>query len=265
MNRPTLVMVPCFAGAPWKLEQLAALQDWPMRSLRLRDDLDDIDRLADEVLNEVDDLDGFVLVGDSFGAVIALAVAIRRPAGLKALVISGGFARNPITSPALRALAALAPFFPGPFYRALTLRVHAFNLRSRFDREGEVPWSAARTREFFVRETPHAAYVNRVRAVRKVDCSMTLGRIDVPTLILTPQEDRLIGRPAARLLLQGIPGSEEQVLPRTGHMFRFSHPGAYSGAVAEYLHRVLELPSAAPAFTAGQAAGSSLKPYAHSA
>ncbi len=118
LDRPTLVMIPCFAGAPWRLYQLAALQDWPMRTLRLPDELDDLERLADFVLTELRDMDAFVLVGDSFGAVISLAAAVRRPAGLQALV------------------------------------------------------------------------------------------------------------------LHGISGSQELVLPRTGHMFRFSHPAAYSKAVA---------------------------------
>ena len=48
---------------------------------------------------------------------ISVAVAVRCPAGLKALVISGGFAKNPITSPLLKVLAGLAAYFPGPLYR----------------------------------------------------------------------------------------------------------------------------------------------------
>ena len=35
---------------------------------------------------------------------------------------SGGFAKNPITAPTPKALAALAPYFPGAFCRQLTLR-----------------------------------------------------------------------------------------------------------------------------------------------
>lgn len=88
---------------------------------------------------KVSGLDSYALAGDSFGAVISLAIAVRRPAGLKTLVISGGFARNPITSPLLKMLAGLAPFFPGPFYRGLTLRMHAFNLRSKFGSEVHGP------------------------------------------------------------------------------------------------------------------------------
>jgi hypothetical protein len=33
-TEPTLVMIPCFAGAPWQLDQLTYLQGRPMRTLR---------------------------------------------------------------------------------------------------------------------------------------------------------------------------------------------------------------------------------------
>jgi pimeloyl-ACP methyl ester carboxylesterase len=236
-ERPTLVMIPCFAGAPWNLEQLSHLRDWPMRTLRLPNDHDDIEQVVDFVLEQVKDLDSYVLVGDSYGAVISIAMATRQPAGLKGLVTSGGFARDPITSPLLKTLMALAPYFPGPFYRGLTLRLHAANLRSVFDAEGETPWSATKTREFFKRETPHRAYANRVNAVRHADYVARLPRIDVPTLILTPADDRLIGKEASHIMLAGVPDAEEVVMPRTGHMFRFSHPAAYSRQIRRFLDR----------------------------
>ena len=235
-SKPTLLMVPCFAGAPWKLvDQLARLQGWPMRNMRLPEYLDDLEKLADFVLAQARDLDRYVLVGDSFGAVVSIAAAVRQPKGRMGLVLSGGFARNPITSLVLKALAALAPFFPGPFYRQLTLRMHANNLKSRFDGEGEIPWSAEKRRHFFVQETPHRAYLNWVHAVSRANYAAWLSKISVPTLILTPEDDRLIGKDAAGILLGGIRRSHELVLPRTGHMFRFSHPGRYSEAVSTFL------------------------------
>jgi len=59
--------------------------------------------------------------------------------------------------------------------------------------------------------------------------------IQVPTLILTPAYDRLIGENAARLLLEGIPDSVEAILPNTGHMFRFTHPVTYANAIQAFL------------------------------
>ena len=235
-SRPTLVMVPCFAGAPWKLDQLSGLAGWPMRTLRLPDHLDDLERVADFVLAQTDGLDRYVLVGDSYGAVVSIALAVRQPKGLQGLVISGGFARNPITSPVLKTLVSLAPFFPGPFYRHLTLRAHAANLQSRFDAEGEIPWSKDKSRRFFIRNTTHRAYVNRVRSIEKADYVAQLPRIRVPTLILTPEEDRLIGPDAVRIMLSGLANATEVVMPRTGHMFRFSHPNEYSTEVRRFVN-----------------------------
>ncbi|PHH43901.1 alpha/beta fold hydrolase [Pseudomonas putida] len=237
-TEPTLVMVPCFAGAPWQLNQLSHLQHRAMRTLRLPDDVADLETLANVIVDQVKDLECYVLVGDSYGAVASIAVATRQPKGLKGLVLSGGFAKNPITSPLLKTLAALAPFFPGPFYLQTTLRLHAAQLASSFDKEGEIPWSTANSRAFFIEQTPHKAYVNRVRSIETVDYTALLAKIDVPTLILTPEEDRLIGREAAGILLKGIKTAQEVVMPRTGHMFRFSHPGAYSLEVRKFLQRV---------------------------
>lgn len=234
---PTLVMIPCFAGAPWQLDQLSGLQGRAMRTLRLPDDVRELERLADFILDQVKDLERYVLVGDSYGAVSSIAVATRQPKGLQGLVISGGFAKSPITSPLLKTLAGLAPFFPGPFYRQTTLRFHAAQLASTFDKEGEIPWSTGKSRAFFIKETPHKAYVNRIRSIETADYTAQLKKINVPTLILTPEEDKLIGKEAAGILLNGIKGAQEVVMPRTGHMFRFSHPGAYSREIRKFLER----------------------------
>jgi len=94
-SQPTLVMIPCFSGAPWQLHQLTHLKDWPKRTMRLPDGLDDLEKLADFVLDQINDLDCYVLLGDSFGAVISIAVATRQPRCLAGLVLSGGFARIP--------------------------------------------------------------------------------------------------------------------------------------------------------------------------
>ncbi len=47
--------------------------------------------------------------------------------------------------------------------------------------------------------------------------------------------DRLIGEYAAQSMLGSIKQSLEIVLSRTGHLFRFSHPGRYSEGVRTFL------------------------------
>lgn len=235
MSNPTLVFVPCFSGAPWDLEKLTPLAGRPLRTMRLPEDVDDIEDYADAVANRVADLTDYVLVGDSFGANIALATAVRQPAGLRGLVLSGGFAANPITSPIWQAGMRLGGKLRGGFYRQLTLRVHAHRLASPHDSEGQVPWTEADSRRLFAAETTASSFGARVKAALDADYVGRLGQVPVPTLLLTPSHDVLIGADAAKVLREGIPAAREVVLDRTGHMFRFSHPETYARAVEDFV------------------------------
>lgn len=244
-TRPTVVTVPCFSGAPWALEELTPLAEWPLRTMTLPDGVDSVEAYADYVTEQVADLDDYVLVGDSFGAVVALGVAVRQPAALSALVVSGGFAANPVTSRIGRAKLGAARFLPGPLYRQLTLRLHAASLASPYDAEGDHPLSRRETAALFRDHTPWRSYTARTKAAFSADYRSRLGRIEVPTLILTPEHDTLIGADAAAILRRGVPDAVEHVVPRTGHMLRFTHPVTYAEQIATFLRTRLPTPTAA--------------------
>lgn len=235
MSSPTLVLVPCFSGAPWDVDQLTPLAGRAMRTMRLPEGEDEIGTYADKVAEVVADLDAYVLVGDSFGANIALALAARRPAGLAGLVLSGGFAANPVTSAAGRTATRTLGRLRGPLYRQVVLRAHAHRLASPHDADGQVPWNRSKSRRLFLDNTPATSFGARVTAVLNADYTDQLGLITVPTLILTPSHDTLVGAAAAGVLRAGVPGAREVVLDRTGHMFRFTHPETYARAVAAFL------------------------------
>lgn len=127
----------------------------------------------------------------------------------------------------------------GPLYRQIVLRAHAHRLASPHDNEGQVPWTAAKSRQLFLQNTPAASFGARVTAVLNADYRDRLGLINVPALILTPSHDALIGEDAARLLCEGIPAACEVVLERTGHMFRFTHPETYGRAVENFVSKTL--------------------------
>lgn len=234
---PTLVTVPCFSGAPWDERQLASLRTYPVRTMRLPEAVDDIDLYADFLAVQVESLSDYVLLGDSFGAVISLALAIRQPTGLRGLVLSGGFAANPL--PHWKAIAGRASRYAGgPLYRHGTLRIHARELASRFDHTAEVPHRQDDYRRLFLENTPRASYTARVTSVISFDVRDQLAKVRVPTLLITPADDRLVGAQAARELRQGIPNARETVLPSTGHMFRFTHPNLYGQTILEFLQNL---------------------------
>lgn len=232
---PTIVTVPCFSGSPWQLEQFTPLANWSTRTMRLPEELDDIEAYVDFLAQQVADLEDYILVGDSFGANIALAFATRQPRGLKALVLSGGFAADPVTNPITKLKLSAAALLPGKLYQEITLRFHAQALASPFDADGQVPLSQEAFRELFIQNTPRRSYLSRMKAAFSANYLNQLSRIQVPTLILTPAYERLIGENAARQLVEGIKDVVEVILPNTGHMFRFTHPVTYAQAIRGFL------------------------------
>lgn len=231
---PTLVTVPCFSGAPWDERQLAPLRAYPVRTMRLPEAVDEVDRYSDFLAAQVEDLSDYVLVGDSFGAVISLNLALRNPAGLRGLVLSGGFAANPL--PRWKAIAARGSRYAGgPLYRQGTLRFHARELASRFDHTAEVPHDQNDYRKLFIENTPRNSYTARVTSVISYDVRDQLAKVNAPTLLITPADDQLVGEQAARELCQGLPNARETVLPGTGHMFRFTHPTLYGQTILKFL------------------------------
>lgn len=244
-NEPTIVCVPCLAGAPWRLEQLTPLSHRRLRTMRLPEGLDDVEAYADFIAGEIADLDRYVLAGDSFGANVSLALAVRRPRGLEGLVLSGGFAARPLVDRWLALKVRAAAFLPGVLYRQLTLRMHASALASAHDADAEIPWSVEQSRRLFLENTPWRSYVARTRASMAADYRPRLGRVEVPSLILTPSDDHLIGEEAAAELLAGIPDATEVVLERTGHMFRFTHPKRYAAVIEQFVRARVDVARAA--------------------
>jgi pimeloyl-ACP methyl ester carboxylesterase len=243
--QPTLVTVPCFSGAPWDERQLDPLRVYPVRTMRLPEALDEVDRYTDFLATQVEGLSDYVLVGDSFGAVISLTLALRQPTGLRGLVLSGGFAANPL--PHWKGVAARGSRYAvGPLYRQGTLRFHASQLASPFDDDAEVPHVENDYRRLFIDNTPRRSYSARVTSVISFDVRDQLAKVGVPTLLITPADDRLVGAQAARELCQGLPNAREAVLPSTGHMFRFTHPSLYGETILEFV-KDLDSPAGHPA------------------
>lgn len=243
MNRSGIhvVTVPCFSGAPWQLKRFPV----PVRSngattLALPERVDTVEAHADAVIAEVDRYPDVVLVGDSFGAFVALAAALRHPRSLRGLVLSGGFASDPNTSVIGRMRACFARTLPRAWYKVLMLRTHAAALAPLRDDTAEVPWSGKKSRKLFAENRLWESYVGRLRAIREADYRARLAEIDVPTVILSPSFEKVVGREVTDTLLDRIPGAQEVVLESTGHMFRFTHPHRYEEAVSRFIQtRVL--------------------------
>jgi pimeloyl-ACP methyl ester carboxylesterase len=160
--------------------------------MRLPEAIDNIEQYVDFVGEEVSDLDNFIIIGDSFGAVVALAFATRQSKALEALIFSGGFATNSVINPLIKLKVKAARLLPGALYRAITFRFHAASLASLYDNEGQISWSKKASRKLFKENTPYKSYISCAKTAFSSNYLDKLKLIKVPTLIITPSHDKLI-------------------------------------------------------------------------
>jgi 3-oxoadipate enol-lactonase len=81
------------------------------------------------------------------------------------------------------------------------------------------------------------ALVQRGMAERP-DSVLTLKTINVPTLLVTGDEDVLTGPPEAELMQQNIPGSQLKIVPRAGHYSPWEQPEQVARLLRQFLDSV---------------------------
>jgi pimeloyl-ACP methyl ester carboxylesterase len=170
-----------------------------------------------------------VLVGGSFGALVGPALAERRPRGLRALVMSGGFAKADV-SWIVRARLAAGRLL-GQWGYPIAVWFHVRSLGSPFDPSG----TQQELRDIFLKHCDAATFLHRGAMTLAADLRPGLSRMNVPTLILTPEHDVLIGPKSAGELRSGIARATEIVLRGTGHLLRFTHERDYAWTINQFL------------------------------
>lgn len=178
-----------------------------------------MESLADDLatlISEVSD-DGAILCGESFGGALSMTTALRHPDLVRGLVIINSFPRIDQRLKLLVAppLLKLVPWGAMPFIRrytsahlhsphALAEDLHEFRERAKqIDRE---------------------AYIRRLEILRSFDIRDQISAIDVPTLFLAGDVDRLL--PSVRwanYMQERVPRSEVRVLEGYGHVCLINH------------------------------------------
>jgi proline iminopeptidase len=197
----------------------------------------DVDLLAEAL-----ELESFALLGHSFGAIIATDHAIERGTA-DGYVISGGgdssAALEADLNIALEALGDDGAAIAKSWEDEKTVQTEAefaalMQAQMPFHFAGAVPPD-------FGAQTLYAPEVLRHAASTgygDFDYPPHLERVSRPTLVLVGEHDRTTTPRAARVLHEGIGGSELVVIPDAGHMSYVEAPSAYMDAVRAFLRRV---------------------------
>jgi pimeloyl-ACP methyl ester carboxylesterase len=238
---PPLVVVPGLAGGFELLGPLVQglARDFQVISYELRgeDDPFALRRrfgLADLVEDLREFLDWFGLerppvLGVSFGGVLALELAVRRPQQLQALIVQGV---GPRFEPGLLQEVAGMVLSRYPLPADNPFVNQFFNLFFG-SRQKPGPLVEFVTRQCW--QTDQSVMAHRFHLVEGLDFAGRLDRVRVPALLLAGERDLLVSAQGLEELARGIAGSRGVRLPRCGHLAFATH----AGLVAEEARRFL--------------------------
>lgn len=190
-----------------------------------------IESLARVVKGYLERLDRPVLVGTSFGSLVAISVATALGKRISGLVLTAALASGMMVP---RRYAA----FTGAVMAPRPIAWAAAPLAARI-MGGPHLDSAARTE--LVREArllAPAEMFRRVTAVLSTDYMTLLPRLDVPLMLIHGTKDHVIPPRAARRLAEMLPRGRFHEIRGAGHVPYMSHPRIFNGMLREFLEDV---------------------------
>lgn len=180
-------------------------------------------------------IDQCIMVGNSWGALVAAALAANYPRRLLAAVVINGTAAPPTPQ----------------------IKVQMTELATNLEKCGSAPdWLLVATQQAFSSDTTRSqnpeflAYLQRVLREDPVSVSFAmkgilLGREDlhptmrrikeVPVLVIAGEQDRVFDIGQSQSLADSISTSNFVLLPRTGHLAPRENPTAVNGAIETFL------------------------------
>ena len=165
----------------------------------------------------------FVLAGHSMGGAIALHTALERPGGLAGLILIGTGARLRVHPELLEASRD-----PGQFEAAIQQLV---DWSYAEDAPAELVCLA---RERMAEIEPGVLHRDLL-ACDRFNLIERLSEIQVPTLVLCGEEDRLTPAKYSHFLAEHIPGAELRLIPRAGHMVALEQPEVVAKTIRRFM------------------------------
>ncbi|MHB0912444.1 MAG: alpha/beta fold hydrolase [Armatimonadota bacterium] len=183
-------------------------------------------------------LNGAVICGHSFGALVAMQFAKDYPGETKALALISGFPAAPKVSPdRFRSWISSAVH---PLHPSLGARLH-FHVSQLFGRTTpttlttELRVAAMRAIARQASSVPPSTVSQRLRIIQKADFTPVLGDIQAPTLVIAGAKDRPFFLSSARDLYEGIPNASLEVIEDSAHFSFISRHDQFNTVLDYFL------------------------------
>jgi proline iminopeptidase len=213
------------------------------RSQRVDPETLSLDRFARDVdlLAEALGLEGFVLLGHSFGAIIATYHATELGTAAAYVISGGGDSSDALDADVAESLSAL-----GEGGKAIA---DSWELEKTVATEGQLKQLLRDQMPFHFHGEPPPGYAEETLGSPEVlryfanigygafDYRPKLKEVDKPTLVLVGEYDRTTTPRAAQVLHEGIPGSDLHIVPAAGHMTFVEQTDEYLAVIRDFLAR----------------------------
>ncbi len=198
-----------------------------------------LEPFANAVAEVVRRFDRPVLLGTSFGSVVAIRVATSHSVDLSGLILTAGFARH---SGLFHPLLPLARFLPRlePIGSAIAPLIAPLSARYVIGKSSDSEGRQELVREALMTSVEERA--SRLLAIAEVDLRDQLPAIRVPTLVIHGTADRLVPLQQGRELADLIPNAEYHEIDGAGHIPYISHPKEHNRIIEEFLLGVWQNP-----------------------
>ena len=168
------------------------------------------------------------LAGHSMGGGIALWLGLNHPELIRALILVSTGARLPVNLTLIEELATQVGF------PTAVDKITSWSFSSKI--EPAVVESVKRQ----MLNTRPSVMAGDFRACDRFDLRDRLGEIQVPTLVLVGDEDKMTPERFSETLAEGIPGAELIIISGAGHMLPLEGPDQVAKVMRGFLERVLE-------------------------
>jgi pimeloyl-ACP methyl ester carboxylesterase len=170
------------------------------------------------------------VIGISMGGTIALKAVLIKPEFVESLILTNTFAK-------------LRPIGAGTwiFYGIRLAMVHIIGIQRQADyvanRLFPHPDQGELRNEFTkqVRQANTKGYRSTMRSYARYDLSDRLREIDVPTLVITGENDSVVPPGVQEELADNISNSRHVIIPNSGHAVSVERPTTYNRVVMDFL------------------------------
>jgi len=173
------------------------------------------------------------VVGISMGGMIAQELALAHPERIRTLTIGASYCGGPEgTLMAPEDLQMLGTAYASGVAEQVFRTMWEINLSPDF--RAEDSRFAAFTEMGSALPAPQPVVLQQMQACAAHDTHARLGQIDLPTLVIHGDADRLLGYPNGQQIAARIPGARLETLEGVGHMFWWEQPQRSAELIREH-------------------------------